>query len=82
VREDLVVLGKAPRLHLAEDPTTIHADLEGSPISLDEGHLRSEPFLQLRRQTGGMGIVVSNHAVLDADLLRHVELPSPSCYTG
>jgi hypothetical protein len=48
-----------------EDQGTVHHDVEGAVLALDEPGLDAEARRQLGRQTGGARMVVSNHAVLD-----------------
>ena len=66
--QDLVVLGKAPRLVFAVDQVSVGFDVENTALALDELGLDSEFVLDRFRQTGGLGQVVSLHAIGD----RHV----------
>jgi len=47
---------------------SINLDLEDTVLALDEPSVGSELALQLGRQPGGARLVVSNDAVLDADI--------------
>lgn len=54
---------------LGEHRVAVHGHLEDSPRGLDQlGLDTGKLFLQLSRQTGGSGLVVSNDAVFDADV--------------
>jgi hypothetical protein len=61
--------GMAARLPLGEDALAVHIDVEDAArgadhLDLDAGKL----LLQLSRQTGGSGLVVSDDAVFDPDV--------------
>jgi hypothetical protein len=43
-------------------------DLEDAVSPLDQAALDSESLSDIGRQTGGTGLVVSNHAIFDGDL--------------
>jgi len=66
--EHLVVLGEAADLVLAEDEPPIRLDVEDPARTLDELGLDPELLLDRGRQTGGLGQIVSLHAIGDADL--------------
>jgi hypothetical protein len=54
---------------LGKDHYTVGAHVENAPGRLDELHLDAgEGPANLRRQTGGAGLVVSHHAILNRDL--------------
>jgi len=73
--EDLLFLGEAAELLLGEDQLAVHADLEDAAARLDEVGLDAVLLLDLGRQTGGARLVVSNAAVLDANLRARGSLP-------
>ena len=51
-----------------EDAAAVHLDLEGAARRLDQLDLRlGEGLVNLGRQTGGPGLVVSDDAVFDRD---------------
>lgn len=51
---------------LGKDQLAVHRDLEQAAGGLDQLNFRLRVrLLQLSRQTGGSGLVVSNNAVLD-----------------
>jgi hypothetical protein len=54
---------------LGKDEYTFGGHVEHSPGRLDEFHLGAgEGPANLRRQTGGAGLVISHHAILNRDL--------------
>lgn len=57
---------------LGKDPLIIRGDEEDPAAAAHDLAVDSELFLDLSRQTGGSGEVVSNAAVVDANV--HVEL--------
>ena len=63
-------LGKAARRAFGEDQLAVEGDFEDAVLPFDQGGLDVELVVDLVRQTGGSGLVVSNHAVLDLHL-RH-----------
>lgn len=67
---------KPARDPLREDFLIIQEDLEDSTRALDQLGLNPESTLNLVRQTGGAGVVVSDYAVLDRDLRHGVNLPA------
>jgi hypothetical protein len=78
-RLDLARGGKASRLLLREDELAVQLDLEDAAAALDQRGARPESPLQLVRQTGGTGQIVSSHAILDGDVFGHRRLlPCPS----
>jgi hypothetical protein len=80
-RLDLAGMGKAACLLLGEDQLVVDGDFEDSTGSLDELGLDAELLLDLLRQTGGAGVVVSDPAVLDDDARGHTRLLSPPDYS-
>jgi len=62
------VLGEPPNLVLAPDLFPIDVDVENAARPLDHLGIHVELLLNRGRQTGGCGVVVSLHAVLDADV--------------
>src|SRR5262245_43852429 len=60
-------------LILGEDQFSVYRDLEYSDRGFDQAHLSTGVVsLNLGRQTGGPGFIVSGNAILNADL--HVSL--------
>ena len=74
---DLAGVWETACLLLGEDQLVVDGDLEDSTGSLDELRLDAELLLDLLRQTGGAGVVVSDPAVLDDDGRGHTRLLSP-----
>jgi hypothetical protein len=80
---DLAGKGKAARLFLGEEELVVDGHLEHSAGPFDELWLDAELLLDLLRQTGGAGEVISDPAVLDDDacghdpppFVRHYSLP-------
>jgi hypothetical protein len=68
---DLASGGKAAYLLLREDELAVQLDVEDAAASLDQLGPRAQLLLQLVRQTGGAGQVVSSYAVLDGDVFGH-----------
>ena len=68
LRQHLFGLREPTRLVLGEDQLSIDDDVEDASRSLQELRLDSEFILDLGRQTGGAGQVVSPYAVADLDL--------------
>jgi hypothetical protein len=79
--KDLAGLRETAQLLLGEDQVVPDRDLEDASAAADELGLDAELLLDLSRQTGGAGIVVSARAVLDGDMGRHGEPPFGSHYT-
>ena len=74
--EDFSGFGVAPSRLLGEHQRAVHRHLEDSTGGLDQPDLGLRVgLLQLSRQTGGSGLVVSNHAVLDRHLHDRSTLP-------
>jgi hypothetical protein len=69
-------MGEAPRLFLGEEQLVVDGDLEDPTRPLDELRFDAELLLDLLRQTGGAGVVVSDSAVLDDDACGHTRLLS------
>jgi hypothetical protein len=65
---DLARFWKATDLSFGEHETTIDDDLEDTVLALDQSGVGAELALELCRQPGGTRFVVSNNAVLDADI--------------
>jgi hypothetical protein len=78
---DLAGEGKAARLLLGEEQLVVEGDFEDSSGTLDELRLDPELLLDLLRQTGGAGVVVSDSAVLDDDSGSHDPPPFEGHYT-
>jgi hypothetical protein len=70
-RLDLAGIGKAACLLLGVEQLIVDGDLEDATGSLDELGFDAELLLDLLRQTGGAGVVVSDAAVLDDDGCGH-----------
>jgi len=67
-------------LLLREDQLAVQLDVEVAAGALDQRRADAEPLLQLVRQTGGTGQIVSGHAILDGDVFGHSRVPSlPDC---
>ena len=62
---DLSRFRETPGGLLGEDELAFEGHLEGAPTALLKCGLQSKLFLNFVRQTGGLGSVVSNHAVFD-----------------
>jgi hypothetical protein len=58
-------LREAAQLFLGEDEVVSHGDLEDATAAANQLRLDAELLLDLGRQTGGTGVVVSARAVLD-----------------
>jgi len=69
--DDLARLRETPRLLLGEDQLVVDCDLEDPTAAFDELGFDAELLLDLVRQTGGTGKVVSDGAVLDDDMRGH-----------
>ena len=69
--DDLTVVGKAVQRTLGEDQLAVDGDFKHAAARGDELAVNLERFLQLGRQTGGAGFVVSLAAVFDLDLHGH-----------
>jgi len=63
-------LGMAAQLPLGEDRLAVDTHLEDPAASRTQGNGGPELPFELRRQTGGAGLVVSNHAVENLDVHR------------
>ncbi len=75
--QDLSRLGVPPERLLGEDQLAVHRDLEHAARRRDQPDVGvGEGLLQLSRQTGGSGLVVSDDAVLD----DHAHRRRPSRY--
>jgi hypothetical protein len=70
-------LREASEPFLGEDEVVADGDLEDTTAALDQLRLDAELLLDLSRQTGGAGVVVSAGAVLDGDVAGHALLLSP-----
>jgi hypothetical protein len=83
---DLAGVGEAAQLFLGEDEVVPYGDLEDATAAANQLRLDAELLLDLSRQTGGTGVVVSARAVLDRDMGDrdvggHGVLLSPSHYS-
>ena len=82
--EDLVILREATQCLLREDQIAVGNDLEDTAAAIDQLCLDAELALDGGRQTGGLGAVVSFHAVFDGDshglLLWRVGNPRPAAF--
>ncbi len=74
-RLHLARVGETPDPVLGEHELAIDSDVEDSVGTLDEHGLGAESFLEVGRQTGGPGFVVSSSAVSDSDV--HDARPLP-----
>jgi hypothetical protein len=68
---DLARLGEAVAGLLREQHLAVELHLEDAAPALDQLGRLPEPLLDLGRQTGGAGVVVSGDAVFDRDPLGH-----------
>ena len=68
--DDLALAGEAAFFLLGEDRLAVDADDEDAAAAADELTVDAELLLQRGRQTGGPGKVVSNAAVVDANVHR------------
>jgi len=64
----LAVVREAAGGALGKNQVAVHGNLEHAASGGDQLALHVESFLQLGRQTGGAGLVVSFPAVFDLDL--------------
>ena len=62
------MIRKVTYLVLGEDQVTVHGDIKNTTGSSDQLRIDAVTVFQTGRQTGGAGFVVSNTAVLDADI--------------
>ena len=65
--DDLTVLRETIQRAFGEDQGTVDRDLEHAALRRQQLGLRAKGVLQLSRQTGGQGLVVSLGAVFDLD---------------
>ena len=79
---DLARLREAPHLLLGEDQLIAESDVEDPARAFDQVGLNAELLLDVGRQTGGSGVVVSDGAVLDRDVLGHAGNPPPRPIIG
>jgi len=63
--ENLPVVGEAPRGSLGENQLAVDVDLEHAAVGGDQLAIDAQVTLELSRQTGGAGLVVSFAAVFD-----------------
>jgi ABC-type phosphate/phosphonate transport system ATPase subunit len=63
-----VIFREAPGIVLAVDEPAVRLDVENAAGTLDELRVEAVFALDGGRQTGGPGVVVSLHAIRDADL--------------
>lgn len=66
------MLRKAGQFFFAEDQVAIDHDLEDSAATFNQANFHFIFIIQIGRQTGGLGSVVSLYAVLDADIHRAI----------
>lgn|GEM_PF-3454494 len=71
--DDFFVLREAAYVVLAPDLRAVYVDIEDSACALDHFGVDAEFFFDCFRQTGGLGLIVSLHAVFDADF--HLSTP-------
>ena len=74
--EDLAVVGESPQSLLGEQQVAVDGDLEHAAMTGGQLAVDTQCFVQLGRQTGGPGFVVSLGAVLDLDPHAHLHLSS------
>jgi len=79
---DLARKGKTACLFLGEEELVVDGHLEHSARPFDELGLDAELPLDLLRQTGGAGEVVSDPAILDDDACGHDPPPFVRHYTA
>jgi hypothetical protein len=72
---DLAGTGKAPDLLLREDELAVELDVEDASGALDQLRAEAQLLLQLVRQTGGAGQIVSGYAILDREVFGHRSFP-------
>lgn len=72
--DDLFVLWKAAGLVFGIDQFAVEFHVEDAVAAFDQLRFFRERLLDAGRQTGGLGQVVSHHAILNADL--HHNSPS------
>lgn len=68
----LTRLGVTAQLTLGKDQLAVDTHFKDPAAALTERDGGAELPLELRRQTGGAGLVVSNHAVEDLDVHRRL----------
>ena len=73
--EHFVVLRESANVLLAPNLLAVHVHVEHAAGTFDHPRIDAELILDRLRQTGGRGVIVSLHAVLDGDV--HAET-SPS----
>jgi len=73
-RLDLALGRKASGLLLREDELAIQFDVEDAASALDQLGADAEPLLQLVRQTGGAGQIISGYAILDRNVFGHIHV--------
>lgn len=67
--EHLAGLGEPPRARAGEDELAVHMDVKDATTAFDKLDVAFGVFaVDLVRQTGGAGIIVSNDAVFDSRL--------------
>jgi len=72
-RDHVVEVGPVARIELGMEELAIGADFKGAAAGWNQGQ-RFDAFTEFenfRRQTDGLGRVVSNHAILDRDFGFH-----------
>ena len=63
-----MVLGKSAGLFLGVNQFAVGLDVEDTAGAFDQFRFDIQLFLERIRQTGGLGVIVSHHAVFDADV--------------
>src|SRR5205807_3772836 len=77
--EDLFLGGEASLVVLGEDLLPVDADDEDAAAAAHDLTVQAELFLQRGRQTGGSRKVVSNAAIVDANVHGRYQLSVISC---
>lgn len=67
---------------LGEEQLAIDRHVEDAPAARLQLGVNTQSLLQLGRQTGSRGLVVSNRAVLDVDLHGPTLSPAVYCFTS
>ncbi len=69
--KNFLVFGKTPLFLLGKDQLSIGHHLEDPSGRLDQFRLDPQLLLERLRQTGGFGVVVSLHAIFNAQFSYH-----------
>ncbi len=70
--EHFVVLREATDVVLAPDQRAVNVHVKDSAGAFDHLRIDAEFILDRLRQTGGRGVIVSLHAILDADVHGYI----------